>query len=221
MPKKQTKKSVKKKKPTKKKKQEELYLEPIDEKNEKEITSMVEAAKIQNPVITTNQIIALLHKTPDKYKYERKGAGGNNFTYVSGGYVKKTLNRIFGWNWSFKVIDKFREDNEVIVHGRLSIKNEQGKTMIVKEDFGKKEILNKKGGNLPVSIGNDYKSATTDCLKRCAYQLGLASDVYAPLEYKELKEADESIVYDIKDGRYQIICIVCGKKFTSDKDFMS
>jgi len=155
-----------------------------------------EAQKIQNPVITTNQIIALLAKTPTKYTYKRPAKGGGQWTYISGGYVKKTLNRIFGWNWSFEITDKFKEDGEVIVQGKLTIRNNEGNTLIVKEDFGKKEIMCKKGSSAPLSIGNDYKSASTDSLKRCAFQLGLASDIYAPQEYRELENPIKTITND-------------------------
>lgn len=179
---------------------EGLMVEQVEYLEEQE-TSMAlakQAGKIQSPVITANQIVALLAKTPAKYTYTRPGKGGKDWTYVSGGYVKKTLNRIFGWNWSFEIIDKFKDEGEVMVQGRLTIRNNEGVIIIVKEDFGKKEILCTKGTDKALSIGNDYKSASTDCLKRCAFQLGLASDIYAPQEYRELENPQESIVFDRK-----------------------
>jgi len=220
---KKTTKAVKPKKTTKPKKAKKekpvQYLEVIEE--DKSIGK--QAGKIQDPAISVNQIVALLSKTPEVYKYNRPAKGGSKpWTYVSGGYVKKRLNQIFGWAWNFTIVDKFREDNEVIVQGRLTICNKDGAVMIIKEDFGKKEIQNTKGTSTPLSIGNDYKSAATDCLKRCAYQLGLASDVYAPLEYKELENPTEA-VYEQKKSesqQYRITCRVCHKTVETDKRFL-
>jgi hypothetical protein len=172
--------------------EEYLEGEVAEEKSLTVVKSQV--GKIQNPIITSNQIIALLARTPEKYKYTRPAKGGGDWTYVSGGYVKKTLNRIFGWAWSFEIKDKWKEDGEVVVLGKLLIVNGKGEVFLAKEDFGKKEIVCKRGTDKPLSIGNDYKSAATDCLKRCAYQLGLASDVYAPEEFNQLKNIENSIL---------------------------
>ena len=35
-------------------------------------------------------------------------------------------------------------------------------------------------------MGNDLKAATTDALKKCASELGIASDIYAPNEFKAI-----------------------------------
>jgi len=188
-----------------------------DKKEKAELTAM--AGKIQDPIISTEQIVAVLSRTPKQYLYDRPAKGGGKWTYVSGGYVKKTLNRVFGWRWSFQIVDKFREDGEVIVQGRLIILNDEGVPCITKEDFGKKEIMCKKNSTTPLSIGNDYKSASTDALKRCAYQLGIASDVYAPKEFNELKGNPSEMINEKKSNR-QRQCEVCGEWFDTDKPFM-
>ena len=203
----------------------EQYLEDeqiSEDKTEDNKKLMNLAVKIQNPIISANQIVSLISNTPDKYKYDRPAKGGGKWTYVSGGYVKKRLNQIFGWNWSFQILDKFKEGGEVIVQGRLLIRGAKG-VEVIKEDFGKKEIqFMKNAPDKPVSIGNDYKSASTDCLKRCAYQLGLASDVYSPKEYKQLENPSDIIVYDdtIGEGEFIVNCSVCQKRFTTDKKFI-
>jgi hypothetical protein len=189
----------------------------LDQPNKTEKSLAEKANKIQNPILSVEQIVAILAKTPKQYKYTRPAKGGGTWTYVSGGYVKKTLNRVFGWRWSFQVVDKWKEDNEVIVQGRLTILNDEGEPCIIKEDIGNKEIMTKKNSNLPLSIGNDYKSATTDALKRCAYQLGFASDVYAPQEFREFSvdTAEDSI-----EQSFQRNCEVCGDWFDTDKRFV-
>jgi glucose-6-phosphate 1-dehydrogenase len=39
---------------------------------------------------------------------------------------------------------------------------------------------------IPLSIGNDLKSAATDCLKKCAAEIGIAADVYNKEEFREI-----------------------------------
>lgn len=98
---------------------------------------------------------------------------------------------MFAWDWDFEVL----EDNmsavmsgmcdEAIVKGRLSFRI-NGKT-IVKTQYGNKEVIYKKGTDKPLSLGNDFKSAATDALKKCAADIGIAADVYYPEEFKAHK----------------------------------
>lgn len=161
---------------------------------------IIASKKIQDPIFNELQLQAIFLPTPNKFVKTRKGRGGKTFNYVEGKYVRNRLNQIFGWNWSFNVVDKFREGDEVVVQGRLVILNKKGEPIIVKEDFGCSEIqyLNdkqtKQKTDKPVSIGNDYKAATTDALKRCAVQIGIASDVYGD-EFKT-KNPISNITYN-------------------------
>ena len=50
----------------------------------------------------------------------------------------------------------------------------------------------KKDGTGYVDYGNDLKAATTDALKKCASELGIASDVYGKNEFREIKYQDLS-----------------------------
>ena len=83
--------------------------------------------------------------------------------------------------------------DEVIVKGRLTCRS-NGRT-IVKTQYGNKEIMYKRGtdaqGNrIPLSIGNDFKSASSDCLKKCASEIGIAQDIYNKEDFKEVKVKD-------------------------------
>ena len=44
------------------------------------------------------------------------------------------------------------------------------------------------GSPIPLDIGNDFKAATTDCMKKCASLFGIGADVY---------EADEFMAVEI------------------------
>jgi isopentenyldiphosphate isomerase len=103
---------------------------------------------------------------------------------------------MFGWDWDFEIIDeKFDlEIGQAYVKGKLTCRV-NGKP-IIKMQFGRADIKFKKAWDnelkksvptkLPLDIGNDLKAASTDALKKCASELGIASDVYAPNEFKHI-----------------------------------
>jgi len=132
-----------------------------------------------NPDINGKQLLHILQKTPKSVIYKRPGKGGGELEYVKGYYVKKVLNYVFGWRWDFEVKEHGKEGKQVWVLGRLTIRNKKNEPMIVKEQFGGtdvKEYKDKSKGNL--DYRNDLKAAATDALKKCASELGIASDVY-------------------------------------------
>ncbi len=73
---------------------------------------------------------------------------------------------------------------EAIVKGRLTCRS--GGKSITKMQYGNKDIMMRKGTDTPLSIGNDLKAAATDCLKKCASELGIASDIYNKQDFKEV-----------------------------------
>lgn len=142
-------------------------------------------------MLSVGQLNAIIGKTPEKAKKVRPAKGGGTWTYVSGSYMKKQLNMLFGWNWDFEIVsDQILTDaGEVIVKGKLTCRS-NGNT-IVKMQYGNKDIIFKKGTKIPLSIGNDLKSAATDALKKCAAEIGIAQDVYAPQDFKDVEVVEE------------------------------
>ena len=143
-----------------------------------------EIAKVENNALNAFQLQTLLKRTPKAYVRERPAKGGGTWNFVSGGYVKKVLNIMFGWDWDFEVISEQVAFGQVIVKGKLTCRS-NGKE-IVKMQFGKKDIIFKKGTQDPLDIGNDFKSAATDALKKCASELGIAADIYNADEFREV-----------------------------------
>lgn len=143
-----------------------------------------EIAKVENNALNAFQLQTLLKRTPKAYVKERPAKGGGKWKFVSGGYVKKVLNLMFGWDWDFEVISEQVVFGQVIVKGRLTCRS-NGKE-IVKMQFGKKDVVFKKGTQDPLDIGNDFKAATTDALKKCAAELGIAADIYNADEFREV-----------------------------------
>ena len=101
---------------------------------------------------------------------------------------------MFGWDWDFEIIEhKFDlQVRQAYVLGKLTVRT--GGKEIKKMQFGRVDVKfktewvdgKKQSTNTPLDIGNDLKAAATDCLKKCASELGIASDIYAPNEFKEI-----------------------------------
>lgn len=111
--------------------------------------------------------------TPPEFIKERKGKGGKTFRYVEGGYVIARLNEIFSpVGWDFAVVDERVETKEVVVRGKLTIKDYKTGYSVSKTQYGTKERY------IEVPLGDTLKAASTDCLKKCASMFGVALDVY-------------------------------------------
>ena len=175
--------------------------------NNKELAIVEEKdlALVEDNSLNAKQLQQLLKRTPSIYVKERPAKGGGTWKYVTGGYVKKALNLMFGWDWDFEIISEQVIGKEVIVKGKLTCRT-AGRE-IVKMQFGNKDIafktefLKDKEGKViyengkpkkvpsdePLSLGNDFKAAATDCLKKCAAEIGIAADVYNAEEFREVE----------------------------------
>jgi hypothetical protein len=149
--------------------------------------------------IKTTQLLRLLQVTPKQHRFTRPAKGGGTWDYVTGAYVKQTLNEVFGWLWSFDIISIKEAHGQAVCQGKLTINKPDGTPLVWKTDIGKADIKYKsdyKNGvkvvsDIPLDYGNDEKASATDCLKRCAFQLGIASDIYdSKKEFQELKAED-------------------------------
>ena len=168
------------------------------------IVTKDELSLVDDNSLNQGQLGQLLKNTPVKYVRERPAKGGGKWKYVTGGYVKKCLNLMFGWNWDFEIVDERIEieAKEVIVKGRLTCRS-NGST-IVKMQYGNKDIMFRRDSDVPLSIGNDMKAAATDCLKKCAAEIGIAADIYNPEEFREIQVKEDvsheelQALYDIK-----------------------
>lgn len=149
-------------------------------------------ATVSYNVLQTAHMNLLYKKTPAQHVHEKPAKGGGKpFKFVTGAYVKSQLNRLFGFDWNFTVKEFTVKGNQCIVFGRLegTIRDKDGKvvTTLVREQFGRADIKTLKADRTKaLDFGNDLKAATTDALKKCASDLGIARDIYAADEYREL-----------------------------------
>jgi hypothetical protein len=153
-------------------------------------------------IIDNKQIEFIFTKTPAHHVKQRPGKGGGQWDYVSGVYIKKVLNYLSGWLWDFEVLDKGNvtvgeKIVQVWVQGKLTLKRmnpntKEIETTITKTQFGGADVKYLKSSpKVPLDYANDLKAATTDALKKCASELGIASDIYGKDEFREIEQTEK------------------------------
>lgn len=166
-----------------------------------------ELSLVKENSLNEHQLAQILKRTPNQYIKKRPAKGGGTWEYVTGGYVRKVLNLMFGWDWDFEILDHTIIGGEAVVKGRLTCRT-NGK-QIVKTQFGNKDIIYKKQtqeeitkglDKIPLSIGNDLKAAATDALKKCAAEIGIAADIYNKEDFNEvIVDVDNSLETTLKE----------------------
>ena len=102
---------------------------------------------------------------------KRRGPGGKELSYVSVAEYVKRLNSVFGSDWSFELTGREHLDSQVLVEGRLTAGG------VIKGGIGGAEIRRSRDG-APGSLSDAFKSASSDCLKRCCRLLGIGLSLY-------------------------------------------
>ncbi len=175
------------------------------EENKLALVSPEELSLVEGNSLNEKQLKLILQRTPKKYIHQRPAKGGGTWDYVTGGYIKKCLNLMFGWDWDFEILDEKILYGEAIVKGKLTCRSND-KT-IIKMQFGNKDIMYRKQNaeeiskgleKIPLSIGNDLKAAATDCLKKCAAEIGISADIYNREDFNEIKVDTENTKYSLE-----------------------
>lgn len=99
---------------------------------------------------------------------KRKGRGGLVLDYLETATVIRRLNEAFGSDWNFRVLEHGvdTEAKAVWVLGELTALG------LIKQQFGAKDIYEKS------TLGDNLKSAASDCLKKCATLFGVGLHLY-------------------------------------------
>jgi hypothetical protein len=115
---------------------------------------------------------------------QRKGNFGKQLDYVESSTVIQRLNKVLEGEWSFTVQGHQINQDEVIVRGQLEING------VVRQQFGGSQITRKTDSNEVISIADDLKAATADCLKKCASSFGVGLYLYSngKISNKEITE---------------------------------
>ena len=99
---------------------------------------------------------------------KRKGRGGMVLDYLETASVIRRLNEAFGSEWNFRILEHGvdTEAKAVWVLGELTAVG------LTKQQFGAKDIYEKS------TLGDNLKSAASDCLKKCATLFGVGLHLY-------------------------------------------
>jgi len=103
----------------------------------------------------------------------RKGRSGNRLSYIEVPEYIRRLNMAFDYNWSFDIEEEKIESGFVIVRGKLTAEG------ISKTQYGTSQITLAKDSGEIVSIGDDFKAAGSDALKKCSSLFGIGLHLYS------------------------------------------
>jgi len=139
-----------------------------NEMNGKVIKAIV-PMELESAVISKHEQVSMLD-TPAYYVKQQQG-----FDYVDEGYMRHLLNQHYPvWKWEI-IKYEFIGDKAISVHGRLTI-IDKGIERHFDSIDAHRIASNQKGY---VDIGNDLKSANSDCFKVAVNRLcNIADDVY-------------------------------------------
>lgn len=124
----------------------------------------------------------------------------NHQDYVEVSYMKKLADKYFaGWSWTI-ISTEVLGSEAFVVHGRL--KWYEGGIWREGDMTAAHRIQRRKGSNEFVDIGNDVKSANTDCIKKAFNMyLNIADDVYRNrVEDPALTKEDIDYLYKEMEG---------------------
>ena len=105
---------------------------------------------------------------------QRKGNFGNTLDYVESWNIIQRLNDVLEDRWSFRILSFQVDAEEVFVHGELKVDDS------VRQQFGGSSITRKVDSKEVISVADDLKAATADCLKKCASAFGVGLYLYKP-----------------------------------------
>lgn len=136
---------------------------------------------IETALDKAQQAIITQSTPPDEIR-TRQGRGGKRLSYVDHAYVTRLLNNAFAFNWDFEtdeaeVLYVSEKPYEVKCRGKLTVR--VGDMSIVKMQYGCQPLeFMRDNPDKPVSLGDAFKGAASDALKKCASLLGVALDLY-------------------------------------------
>lgn len=175
---------------------------------ESQVVTEEKARELRTQYLGSDLVELLTAETPKEIIDERPARGGTMVKYVAGHHFIRKLNDCFGFFWNYEVPHSFELNGQIVAKGELSV-TIPGRTItrklaggleesikfdaytIKKTQFGSSEIkryskdVQGKGGKVLhkagdiIDLGDDYKGAATDAMKKCSTLFGIFLDVYA------------------------------------------
>jgi hypothetical protein len=119
--------------------------------------------------------------------------GGASLTYIPVSEVITRLNKVLGFdNWSYEIVKSERDALDpdfIVAHVRLTVHTDGDRfAAITKDGFGGQKIKRTKAGDI-VDLGDEFKGAVSDALKKAAQTLGIGLYLARTEEAMEAVEA--------------------------------
>lgn len=163
--------------------------------------------------------------TPLDVVETREGRGGVTFYYVRHQHITEMLNTLCRFDWDFEVMRERLDEDQVTVLGRLTIR--VAGLVIVKSQYGEGEVERYGGGpnaGKPLSVGNAFKGAASDSLKKCASLLGIGLDLSLPIQPHTLRHlhaiGQKTFGAQWDEKRQKAVRTITGGKKTSANDLL-
>lgn len=150
----------------------------------------------------SSSIAELLHRVTPKEFIDKHPFSG--LDYVQVGYVRRCLEDLcakLNAYWLYEVsevgaIELLLKIKHIVVRGKLTLVFRKTGEVLVREQFGGSDVKCYKHNHAtkpdqPMDLGNDYKSAASDALKKCASSFGVAQDIFEPKVEKKVNALKE------------------------------
>jgi len=139
--------------------------------------------------MTDDQIMAIRSRTPGQFIKTFAGRGGKQLSYIPVALYVRKLNFVFGYGaWSFEITKSEVMEGQAVVQGLLIVP-EIGLRIA---QFGGHPVARSKETKEAVDIGDTFKAAASDCLKKCCSMIGMFADLYSPSDFVELEPPKEA-----------------------------
>lgn len=181
--------------PTKAKPNVEADASPDAETTATSFNATTLAPIVQMPDVRTQDTAVVITALKEPFPQEMlRFNQAKGLTYVPISEVIARLNRVLGIeNWSYEVVRVWRENDHplwCLAHVRLHV-SIGGKT-IFREGLGGQQVKLTKKDQTPVDLGDEFKGAVSDALKKAAQSLGVALELARTEEAKRWEEEVEN-----------------------------
>jgi len=147
-------------------------------------------------IMLDSNIRAVIEEPIPRHLIQTRQISGTKLDYVSGNFVIDTLNRAFGYTWSWSIDKewiqpsepkKYKDKNtgQETVTPQVPVAHVIGTlTVFLRDENGNVVQVSKSGAGSKSIIGGSseqesiFKSASTDALKKAASLLGIAAQLY-------------------------------------------
>lgn len=150
--------------------------EVVENMNTEEVWARRQEEMRLKAVAERNSIQTSLNEAFPKEVERQLKKGGTSLTYIPVSEVISRLNKVLGYDgWAYEIIKCERDalDPEFIVaHVRLNVYGTDRFTSVTKDGFGGQKIKRTKNGDI-VDLGDEFKGAVSDALKKAAQALGV------------------------------------------------